>query len=105
METKAISTLSVYIYFADISIVNSGVCEAYAHVYQIVIILCDCLSLNIKKLTSADSVYQSVVFIVFKPRSKRYDSIPPRAISKKMVCMVTRDELIFSQIITTTKFS
>ena len=36
METstsKAILSLSVYMYFADISIVNSGVREAYAHVY------------------------------------------------------------------------
>jgi len=37
METKAISTLSVYMYFADISIVNSGVSEAYAHVYHLII--------------------------------------------------------------------
>ena len=35
-ESKAISSLSVYMYFADISIVNSGVCGAYAHVYHIV---------------------------------------------------------------------
>ena len=37
--TKAISSLSVYmyVYFADISIVNSGVREAYAHVYHLVI--------------------------------------------------------------------
>ena len=40
METtnsKAISSLSVYMYFADISIVNSGVREAYAHVYHLVL--------------------------------------------------------------------
>ena len=39
METtkrKAILSLSVYMYFADISIVNSGVHEAYAHVYHLV---------------------------------------------------------------------
>ena len=36
-ESKAISSLSVYMYFADISIVNSGVREAYAHVYHLVI--------------------------------------------------------------------
>ena len=35
-ESKAISSLSVYMYFADISIGNSGVCEAYAHVYHLV---------------------------------------------------------------------
>ena len=35
-ESKAISTLSVYMYFADISIVNSGAREAYAHVYHLV---------------------------------------------------------------------
>ena len=35
-ESKAISSLSVYMYFADISIVNSGVREAYAHVYCLV---------------------------------------------------------------------
>ena len=34
-ESKAISSLSVYMYFADISIViNLGVHEAYAHVYH-----------------------------------------------------------------------
>ena len=37
-ESKAISILSGYMYFADISIVNSGVREAYAHVYHLVII-------------------------------------------------------------------
>ena len=36
-ESKAISSLSVYMYFADISIVNLGVREAYAHVYHLVI--------------------------------------------------------------------
>ena len=36
-ESKAISSLSVYMYFADISIVNSGVHEAYAHVYHLVL--------------------------------------------------------------------
>ena len=35
-ESKAISSLSGYMYFADISIVNSGVCEAYAQVYHLV---------------------------------------------------------------------
>ena len=37
METKAISILSGYMYFADISIVNSKVREAYAHVYHLVL--------------------------------------------------------------------
>ena len=37
-ESKAISILSGYMYFADISIVNSGVHEAYAHVYHLVIL-------------------------------------------------------------------
>ena len=32
-ESKATSNFSVYMYFADISIVNSGVREAYAHTY------------------------------------------------------------------------
>ena len=36
-ESKAMSSLSVYTYFADISIVNSGVLEAYAHVYHLVV--------------------------------------------------------------------
>ena len=36
-NSKAISSLSVYMYFADISIVNSGVHVAYAHVYYLVI--------------------------------------------------------------------
>jgi len=36
-ESKAISSLSVYMYFADISIVNSGMHEAYAYVYHLVI--------------------------------------------------------------------
>ena len=35
-ESKAISILLNYMYFADISIVNSGVREAYAHVYHLV---------------------------------------------------------------------
>jgi len=34
-ESKAISSLSVYMYFADISIVNSEVREVYAHVYHL----------------------------------------------------------------------
>ena len=38
IESKAILSLLVYMYFADISIVNSGVREAYAHVYHLVII-------------------------------------------------------------------
>ena len=38
-KSKAILSLSVYMYFADISIVNSGVREAYAHVYQLVTLL------------------------------------------------------------------
>ena len=38
-ESKAIPSLSGYniMYFADISIVNSGVREAYAHVYHLVL--------------------------------------------------------------------
>ena len=35
-ESKAISSLSVYMHFGDISIVNSGVREAYAYVYHLV---------------------------------------------------------------------
>ena len=35
-DSKAILSLSIYVYFADISIVNSGVREAYAHVYHLV---------------------------------------------------------------------
>ena len=35
-ESKAISSLSGYMYFADISIVNLGACEAYAHLYHLV---------------------------------------------------------------------
>ena len=35
-KSKAISSLSGYMYFTDISIVNSGVREAYAHVYHLV---------------------------------------------------------------------
>ena len=35
-ESKAILSLLGYMYFADISIVNSGVREAYAHVYHLV---------------------------------------------------------------------
>ena len=35
-DSKAISILSDYMYFADISIVNSGMREAYAHVYHLV---------------------------------------------------------------------
>ena len=35
-ESKAISSLSVYMYFANISVVNSGVREANAHVYYLV---------------------------------------------------------------------
>ena len=39
-ESKPIpSFLQGYMYFADISIVNSGVREAYAHVYHLVIII------------------------------------------------------------------
>ena len=36
IESKAISILSVYMHFADISIGISGVHEAYAHVYHLV---------------------------------------------------------------------
>ena len=35
-ESKAILSFSIYMYFADISIVNSEVREAYAHVYHLV---------------------------------------------------------------------
>ena len=35
-ESKAISSLSGFMHFANISIVNSGVHEAYAHVYHLV---------------------------------------------------------------------
>ena len=35
-ESKAISSLSIYMYFADISIVNLGMHEAYTHVYHLV---------------------------------------------------------------------
>jgi len=35
-ESKAILILLGYMYFTDISIVNSGVREAYAHVYHLV---------------------------------------------------------------------
>ena len=35
-ESKAISSLSVYMYYADVSIMNSGMREAYAHVYHLV---------------------------------------------------------------------
>ena len=38
-ESKAMSSLLGFMYFADISIVNSGVCEAYAHVFHLVLIL------------------------------------------------------------------
>ena len=34
-ESKVIPSLSGHMYFADISIVNSGVREAYAHVYHL----------------------------------------------------------------------
>ena len=36
-ESKVIPSLSGYMYFADISTVNLGVHEAYAHVYHLVI--------------------------------------------------------------------
>jgi len=36
-ESKVILGFSGYMYFADMSILNSGVCEAYAHVYHLVI--------------------------------------------------------------------
>ena len=35
-ESKALSILLGYMYFANISIVNLGVREAYAHVYHLV---------------------------------------------------------------------
>ena len=35
-ESNAISSLLGYMYFADVSIDNSGVREAYAHVYHLV---------------------------------------------------------------------
>ena len=34
-ESKALLSLSGYVYFAYISIANSGVCQAYAHVYHL----------------------------------------------------------------------
>ena len=47
-KSKAILTLLVFMYFADISIVNSGVCEAYAHVYHLVYILWNTKQCTIK---------------------------------------------------------
>ena len=57
-ESKAISSLSGYMYFADISIVNSGVREVYARVYHLVtrIYAQTILSMYMETLSCPDSV-------------------------------------------------
>ena len=61
-ESKAISILSGYMYFADISIVNSGMHEAYAHVYHLVIFEYN-TSLAIAKLVSCANIVNVLCFM------------------------------------------
>ena len=59
IESKAISNILGYMYFANISIVNSGVHEANAHVYHLVIELMIYTSLY---SNSATAIWPSDIF-------------------------------------------
>ena len=56
-ESKAISSLSGYMYLADISIVNLRVHEAYAHVYHLVIYYLALESYKVLIVKQTDHLY------------------------------------------------